>query len=107
MKNVKEFMREHKDAIKKGAFLTVAALGSGAFGYGICLACNTVVNHKGIENILLDAERAYERKLVFVGAHDTPFKPEQLGEIGAKILACGATPDCGFTHFIAIGPYEK
>ena len=106
---VLNFVKEHKTAIVGG--LGVAA-GGLITTVVFCkyFGDKVVITDKGLGNFMLNANRKYDIKTVYLDGIDCDIelKPEQLGELGQRMLNKFDVPaDYTFTHFICIGDGNK
>lgn len=110
MKKVKVFIKE--DEIKTVAKVFACLIVGGTVGYFIGYK-NSPGNRYWIPDsmmdVLKDAKHVYPKRFnTFNGYTDSDgIKVMDLGELGKKIVECGAKDDTVFTHFIVIGPEMK
>lgn len=105
----KKFVEEHKVEIAYGAGAIIAIV-SMSVGVKITNAIkirkiNSNPGRKIVKDVLDDLNG--KMVSVFGGIADGGFIPEQLGELGKKMLEEGVPEDFKFTHFIAIGESKK
>ena len=105
---VKKYLKENKKEVTRiliGSGLTI-------FGCVIGYKCGVrhvfkkefVVGDELVKAVLTDADKVIDHKGVFGIGHDVGFKPEDLGELGKRILAANSrAKDIKFSHFVAIG----
>lgn len=109
---VKEFIKENKTAIIVGVATGVGCL----IGYKACMHKINKQDPRilcdSLKDILDDAELVYSGKnnknwknnAMYTYVSETPIKPEELGELGKKMIKAGnPDKDYDFTHFIAFG----
>lgn len=105
-KNVKEWLKEHKNGIRYCAVAGAGALIGGAFyatAYRFLHRDDFIVGNNAIKIMLKDADRCAMPGYAF-GWKSDPIEPEQLGELGRQIVTASQyVPGQKFTHFIAIG----
>ena len=106
---LKEFCKKHKTKIifVAGASIGVLSTTAAYLRTKQNVKVSDIVYHEGIDEVLIDAMKHYPDKFaLYTGVRDInlPYKLEELGEFGKKIIELKGEHDRSFTHIIAIGP---
>lgn len=101
---VKEFVIEHKKELAVTGLMVLSGMVGYKMGYKGALKHEVVVTNSVVKRCLRDASDVYNNRIAAFGGWTMDgIKPEELGELGKKMLDLEVDNNVNFTHFIAIG----